>query len=91
MIRVNGCIMIISQEDFNEYWNEGWQRFDHAIMKEKPTEYPAFYRYNPSWDNRGCGDWVRIDKTEFKLAVEKRIEEHKENLRFLEKILDKIN
>lgn len=91
MIRVNNCIMIISREDFIKYWNETWERFDHINMQEKPTEYPAFYSYVSSWDSHSCGNWVKIDKNEFRLAIEKAIEEYKENLNFLEKTLDKLN
>lgn len=91
MIKVNNCIMITSQKDFDEYWNESWKKFDHATMREKPTEYPAFYIYNSPFDYHECGDWLKIDKIKFKLVIEKRIEEYKENINFLKKTLDKLN
>lgn len=91
MIRVNDYIMLESQEDFNKYWDEGWQRFDNALMNEKPIEYPVFYKYSKPWDSHFCGDWIKIDKIKFRLAIKKEIENYKEKLRFLEKTLDKVN
>lgn len=91
MIKVNNYIVITSQEDFDEYWNETWKMFDYASMREKPTEYPAFYMYNPPLDYHECGSWLKIDKIKFRLGIEKRIEEYKEHINFLKKILDKVD
>ena len=65
--------------------------FDGVSMREKPTEYPAFYMYNPPLDYHECGSWLKIDKIKFRLGIEKRIEEYKEYINFLKKTLDKVD
>ena len=82
MIRAFNFLYVENEVDWNNNYNAEWGRISHNVA-QKPTQFPAFFKLNESWDSHSCGVWVPCDKGKMIQAFETDIAETQQLLNII--------
>ena len=86
MLKMGKWLILETEQDFLNRWDEDWERWDHAIMK-RPDHFPCAFQYQDSIDSYCCGSWYAIS---FELAKDNIERELKEDIALSERMLSKL-
>ncbi len=86
MLEKGKWLILETEQDFLNKWNEHLGSWDHAIMK-RPIHFPCAFQYQVSFDSRGCDSWYAIS---LELAKDNIERELKEDIALYERMLNKL-
>ncbi len=75
MIRAFGFLYIESKTEWDKEYDKEIGRIQRNTVHEEPTQFPACFKLEESWDAHFCGTWRPCDKKEMIRAFEKDIAE----------------
>lgn len=57
MLKMGRWLILETERDFLDKWDERWGRWDHAMMK-RPDHFPCGFQYQEDYCfNSVCGTW----------------------------------
>lgn len=86
MFEMGEWLILETEQDFLDGWDEYWGRWDHAIM-ERPDHFPCAFQYQEPFDTHECGSWKAIS---LKLAKDNIERELKEDIALSERMLNEL-
>jgi len=86
MLKMGKWLILETEQDFLNRWDESWGRWDHSIMT-RPEHFPCAFQYQDPFDSYSCGSWYVIS---LELAKDNIERELKEDIALSERMLRKL-
>lgn len=86
MIKMGRWLILETEQDFLDKWDESWGRWDHSFMK-RPNHFPCAFQYHDSSDSHFCGCWYPISPALAKDNIEREL---KEDIALSERMLNRL-
>lgn len=86
MLRMGKWLILETESDFLDNWDENWERWNHSFMR-RPDYFPCAFQYQDSFDSHSCGSWYAIS---LELAKDNIERELKEDIALSERMLNRL-
>lgn len=86
MLKMGKWLILETEQDFLDRWEERWGSWNHAAMK-RPNHFPCAFQYQDSFDSHSCGSWCAIS---LELAKDNIERELREDIALSERMLNRL-
>lgn len=87
MLKMGKWLILETEQDFLNRWEERWGSWDHDSMK-RPNHFPCAFQYQDSFDSHSCGSWYAIS---LELAKDNIERELREDIALSERMLNRLH